>query len=68
MNRLVLETFLRPLYQNVGIVGTRGPVPSWALTATIAAILLLTLILIMLVKIYEMMTTGTCMLCGQKHE
>ena len=68
MNRVILENALRPLYQNVGIVGSRGPVPTWVFPATIVAIILLTFISIMTVKIYEMMSTGKCMMCGKKHE
>jgi len=68
MNRAILENALRPIYQNVGIVGARGPVPSWVFPATIATVILLTLILIMSIKIYEMMSTGACMMCGKKHE
>ena len=68
MNRAILENALRPIYQNVGIVGARGPVPSWVFPATIATVILLTLILIMSIKIYEMMSTGKCMMCGKKHE
>jgi hypothetical protein len=67
MNRVILENALRPLYQNVGIVGARGPVPSFVLYATIASVIMLTFILVMVVKIYEMMTTGKCLLCGQSH-
>ena len=67
MNRVILENALRPLYQNVGIVGSRGPVPTWVFPATIITIILLTFISIMTVKIYEMMTTGKCLLCGQSH-
>lgn len=71
MNRVILENALRPIYQDMGIVGARGPVPSWLFPATIATVILLTLILIMSIKIYEMMSTGKCLLCGQsckKHE
>ena len=68
MNREILENALRPLYKNIGIVGSRGPVPSWVFPATIITIILLTFISIMTVKIYEMMTTGKCMMCGKKHE
>ena len=68
MNRVILENALRPLYKNVGIVGARGPVPSWVFPATIVTIILLTFISIMTVKIYEMMTTGKCAMCGKKHE
>lgn len=68
MNRVILENALRPLYQNVGIVGSRGPVPTWVFPATIITIILLTFISIMTVKIYEMMTTGKCMMCGKKHD
>jgi hypothetical protein len=68
MNRVILENALRPLYQNMNIVGSRGPVPSWVFPATIATVVLLTFILIMTVKIYEMMSTGKCMMCGKKHE
>ncbi len=68
MNRVILENALRPLYQNVGIVGSRGPVPTWVFPATIMTIILLTFISIMTVKIYEMMATGKCMMCGKKHE
>lgn len=68
MNRVILENALRPIYKNMGIVGARGPVPSWLLPATITTIILLTLILIMSVKIYEMMSTGKCLMCGKKHE
>jgi len=67
MNRVILENALRPLYQNMNIVGSRGPVPSWVFPATIATVVLLTFILIMTVKIYEMMSTGKCLLCGQSH-
>ena len=68
MNRVILENALRPLYQNMNIVGSRGPVPSWVFPATIATVVMLTFILVMLVKIYEMMSTGKCMMCGKKHE
>ena len=68
MNRTILETALRPLYQNIGIVGARGPVPGWVFPVTIATVVLLTLILIMTVKIYEMMSTGRCIMCGKKHD
>ena len=67
MNRIVLENALRPLYQNVGIVGSRGPVPSFVFYATLISVVMLTFILIMTVKIYEMMSTGKCMMCGQSH-
>ena len=68
MNRVILENALRPLYQNVGIVGSRGPVPSFVFYATIVSVIMLTFILVMVVKIYEMMTTGKCLLCGKKHD
>lgn len=68
MNRVILENALRPLYQNMNIVGSRGPVPSFVFYATIVSVIMLTFILIMTVKIYEMMSTGTCMMCGKKHE
>ena len=68
MNRVILENALRPLYQNVGIVGARGPVPSFVFYATIVSVIMLTFILVMVVKIYEMMTTGKCLLCGKKHD
>lgn len=68
MNTEILENSLRPLYKNIGIVGSRGPVPTWVFPATIVTIILLTFILIMSVKIYEMMATGKCMMCGQIHE
>ena len=67
MNREILENALRPLYNKIGIVGSRGPVPSFVFYATIASVVLLTFILIMTVKIYEMMSTGKCLLCGQSH-
>lgn len=63
----MLENALRPLYQNVGIVGARGPVPTWIFPATIVTIIMLTCISIMTVKIYEMMATGKCLLCSQSH-
>jgi hypothetical protein len=68
MNRVILENALRPLYQNMNIVGSRGPVPSWVFPATLVTIVLLTLILIFTVKMYEMMSTGKCMMCGKKHD
>ena len=68
MNRTILENALRPICQNVGIVGARGPVPSFVLYATIVSVIMLTFILVMVVNIYEMMTTGKCIMCGKKHE
>jgi hypothetical protein len=67
MNRVILENALRPLYQNVGIVGSRGPVPSWVFPSTLAVVFLLTMILILMIGIYEMMSTGKCIMCGKKH-
>lgn len=67
MNRVILENALRPLYQNMNIVGSRGPVPSFVFYATLISVVMLTFALIMLVKIYEMMSTGKCMMCGQSH-
>ena len=67
MNRVDLENVLRPLLHNVGVVGKRGPVPGWILPAMIAIVCLLVLILIGVIKIYESITTGRCIACGQKH-
>jgi hypothetical protein len=64
----MLENNIRQLCQKVGIVGTRGPMPSFVFYATLVSVIMLTLILIMLVKIYEMISTGKCLLCGHKHE
>jgi len=68
MNKLDIENILRPIYKNLGIVGGRGPVPSWIFTATAITVVLLTMIMILLIKIYEMMVTGRCMMCGQSHK
>lgn len=68
MNKEILENALRPLYNRIGIVGSRGPVPSWIFPATLVFVLILTFILITVVKIYEMMSTGKCFVCGKKHE
>lgn len=67
MNRVNIENTLRPVLQNLGIVGKRGPVPSWVLPATLAVVILLVLILTALVKIYELVKYGTCPMCGSKH-
>jgi len=68
MNRVDLENVLRPMLYNIGVVGKRGPVPGWVLPVTIASVCLLVLILITLIKIYESITTGKCMMCGRKHK
>lgn len=68
MNRVELENVLRPVLYNFGVVGKRGPVPGWVLPATIASVVLLVLILITLIKIYESITTGKCMICGTIHK
>jgi len=68
MNRVDAENVLRPMLYNLGVVGKRGPVPGWVLPATIASVCLLVLILITLIKIYESITTGKCMMCGLKHK
>jgi hypothetical protein len=67
MNRVNIENTLRPVLQNLGIVGKRGPVPSWVLPATLAVVILLVLILTALVKIYELVKYGTCPMCGSRH-
>ena len=67
MNKGTLENALRGVCQNMGIVGARGPVPSWVFPAALVAVTILTVILVMLVKVYEMLSTGTCMLCGKSH-
>ena len=48
MNKAMLENNIRQLCQKVGIVGTRGPVPSFVFYATLVSVIMLTLILIML--------------------
>ncbi|ABT14836.1 hypothetical protein NY2A_B437L [Paramecium bursaria Chlorella virus NY2A] len=68
MNRVEVENIMRPVLYNLGVVGKRGPVPSWVLPATIACTCLLVLILIILVKIYESIISGKCIMCGQKHD
>jgi hypothetical protein len=68
MNKGTLENALRGVCQNMGIVGARGPVPSWIFPAAVVMVIILTLILVMLVKVYEMLSTGTCMLCGKSHK
>ena len=67
MNRTNIENTLRPLLQNIGVVGKRGPVPSWVLPASLAVVVLLVLILTALVKIYELIRYGSCPLCGSLH-
>ena len=67
MNKAMLENNIRQLCQKVGIVGTRGPVPSWVLPLTIGLVILMTFVLILMVKIYNMMTGGSCIMCGKKH-
>lgn len=68
MNRVELENVLRPILYNFGVVGKRGPVPGWVLPATIASVVLLVLILITLIKIYESLSTGKCIMCGAIHK
>jgi hypothetical protein len=65
--RVNLENILRPLLQNLGVVGKRGPTPSWILPASLAVVILLVLILTALVKIYEFVKYGSCPLCGSRH-
>lgn len=67
MNRAMIENNIRQLCQKVGIVGARGPMPGWILPVTITAIILMTFVLILMVKIYQMMTDGSCIMCGKKH-
>ncbi len=68
MNKVDIENILRPMYKNLGIVGGRGPVPSFIVYATIVSVILLTFILILLINIYDSMTTGKCIMCGQSHK
>jgi hypothetical protein len=68
MNRVDLENVMRPILYNVGVVGKRGPVPGWVLPMMISGVCLLVLILILLIKIYESVTTNTCMMCGMRHK
>ncbi|APC25668.1 hypothetical protein BST79_gp155 [Only Syngen Nebraska virus 5] len=68
MNRVDAENVLRPMLYNLGVVGKRGPVPGWVLPMMISGVCLLVLILILLIKIYESITTGACMVCGMKHK
>jgi len=63
----MLENNIRQLCQKVGIVGARGPVPSWVLPLTIAVVILMTFVLVLMVKIYNMMIGGSCIMCGKKH-
>ena len=67
MNRVDIENIMRPVLYNLGVVGKRGPVPSWVLPSTLVCISLLILILIILIKMYESIVSGKCVMCGQKH-
>lgn len=59
-----LENILRPIYQNVGIVGARGPVPSWTFLAAVVSVIVVTFALHFIVCVYDSITTGKCLLCG----
>jgi hypothetical protein len=67
MNRIDLENALRPVLQNIGIVGTRGPPKDWVFPAMLAGTLGFLLVIVLLVNLYELVFTKTCPLCGQKH-
>lgn len=63
-----LENILRPIYQNIGIVGTRGPVPSWTFLATVVSVIVVTFAIQLIICVCDSVTTGECLLCGCKHQ
>jgi hypothetical protein len=67
MNRINIENALRPVLQNIGIVGARGPPKDWIFPALLAGVLIFVLLIVLLVNLYEYSFTGTCPLCGKKH-
>lgn len=62
-----LENILRPIYQNIGIVGARGPVPSWTFLATVVSVIAVTFTIQFIVCVYDSVATGKCLLCGGRH-
>lgn len=63
-----LENALRPLLQSMGLVGARGPANKHILLGILVAILVLIFVFIGFINMYEFIFTGTCPLCGKKHE
>ena len=63
-----LENALRPLLQSMGLVGARGPANKHILLGILVAILVLIFVFIGFINMYEFIFTGTCSLCGKKHE
>ena len=67
MNSADVENFLRPMLQNMNIIGSRGPPKFWVFPAMLSAVVILVLFIITCVNVYEFAFTHTCPLCSKKH-
>ena len=67
MNRVNIENALRPVLQNMNVIGSRGPPKDWVFPAMLAGTLAFVLIIVLFVNLYEFAFTKTCPLCSKKH-
>ena len=68
MERAGIENILRPILQNLNVIGSRGPPRDWVFPAMLASVIILVLIFMLIIFWYEYAFKHTCPLCRQKHK
>lgn len=68
MDRINIENALRPLLQNMNVVGARGPPKDWVFPAMLATVVIFALLAALILGTYEFIFQRVCPLCGNQHK
>ena len=68
MDRASIENTLRPLLQNMNVIGSRGPPKDFVFPALLVSVVIIALLAALLLGTIDMLIYKSCPLCGNKHK
>ncbi|ABT15614.1 hypothetical protein FR483_N329L [Paramecium bursaria Chlorella virus FR483] len=66
MNRAGIENILRPILQNLNVIGSRGPPRDWVFPAMLASVVMIALLAALLLFTVELVFYKSCPICGNQ--
>jgi hypothetical protein len=68
MDRAGIENILRPMLQNLNVVGARGPPKDWVFPAMLASVVIVALLAAVLLGLVDLLFYKSCPICGNKKQ